>query len=200
MKLSTKQKDVKQVKRVEFDRKRLNEYTIFRTLNRRSEKDIEYYYGGGVYNEDYDTLELFLDCIRPKRKSIPISNVIHAAFNNNCCDIMLSDGTWISGLKVKKINSNHCCFQRRLFNDRRIIVPYENYMVVSLHLLEVESKNKVKFLRGVSMSPEILRYKNPLTFMYTRKDDNVYIGYWDVIEQEPIGELQEFSSALDIFA
>lgn len=197
--MSIKQRKAKQIRKVEFDKNCIRECSIFRTLDHKSEKRIEYFYGGGVYNEDYCTIELFPDHIRPKSKSISLRDVIHAAFDNDCCDIMLSDGTWISGLKVKKVTSDRCCFQRMLFNDKRIVVPYGNYMVVNLHLLEIDVKSKVRFLRGVPLSPEILKYKNPLTFMYTKVDGKVYVGYWDVIKHKPVGELREFSGALDIF-
>lgn len=187
---------VKDRTRCTIDREKLAEgirrCMIFRLFD-PSENNVRYYFGGGFYDKQRNHITIWSDILRPLNNIvIAAKDIIHIQFDGTTLDILCQDGTWISSMVLPKIRSDSCSFRYLRFDDERIVSYREGIAIVDLPLLDVPVADINRTTVNYPPEPAVMHHPNPLTIGYVKKDNVIYIGYWDIIENKFIGKLQEY--------
>ena len=160
-------------------------------------KKLRYYYGGGFYDEERLSVVLWTDYIRPRSKTIDISDVVNVMFDGMNCDILLGSGAWISGLVVDRVSNPGFDFEFGRFMDNRVLV--RNGDVTIVDMLSIQPKPVEQEIMYNARTPDknILKYPYPLTLAYIKNGDETQIGYWDMINNKIVGKPVRMGVPLD---
>ena len=166
--------------------------TVFRMFDPHTNK-VQYYFGGGLYDKQHGYITMWLDALRPLNNiKIETNNIVYSKFDGTTLDILCRKGVWISSIVLPKIKSDTCTFRYLRFDDNRIISYREGVAVVNLPLLDVPVSEINKTTVGYPPDPDVMRHKNPLTVGYIKRNDGIYIGYWDIIDGKFVGKLRKY--------
>lgn len=172
---------------------------VFRMLEPSTNR-VQYFFGGGFYDKQKQEIMLWKDILRPLNYIIiKISDLLYWKFDEVTLDILCKNGVWISSIVLPKIASKSCAFRYLRFDDERVITYKDDIAIVSLPLIDISVAEINRTTVGYPPEPEVMRCPNPLTVAYTKRNGNIYIGYWDIIEEKFIGKLREYwMTLLDI--
>lgn len=166
--------------------------TVFRMLD-PSTNSVQYFFGGGFYDQQKQTITLWTDILRPLNNiTIQVSDLLYYKFDSVTLDILCKSGIWISSIVLPKIASKSCTFKYLRFDDERVITYENNTAVVNLPMIDIPVVEINRATVIYPPEPEVMHCGNPLTVAYTKRNGVVYIGYWDVIEEKYVGKLREY--------
>jgi hypothetical protein len=159
--------------------------------------NIRYFYGGGFYNKSRKELILRIDYLRPHKYQIFMaSDIRYLKFDGTALDILLKDGSWISSIVLPKIRSDKCNFLQAKFDDHNLIEKIGNANVVVLPMLEISLTDIKCSRQEICLPTELFKYDFPLTYAYTKEGDDIFIGFWDIVNSKFVGTLQKYGRRL----